>query len=315
MAIYTYSISSDVTAGTVYSDGIHAEISGSAIVATFVGITIEGDVLSIDFSSILSVFQEAVLDLLVQNHPGIVPPSSPDSTDLSFNPTGNISSTTIQSAIEELDSEKLPTTTTVSSLGGDVAGSPRPPNGPASGQLGGTYPSPDVRGIRTTSGPTLLTIGAIADRQIPRRIGSSLVGVSNFMEFIGFAVDESVSITTSTTNQVKLTYNAGTISSGTYMILVTYGWNHDATNNGFEGYVELNNGSGFSQIGEHHQQEPQDSNGTFGSTGTDQRHYLTRFFVRSLVSAPTSIRVLYRTNSGGVRSSIWDTYIALIKVG
>lgn len=44
------------------------------------------------------------------------------------------------------------------------------------GQLGGTAASPDVRGLRETGGPTLLTLGAIADGQVLRRSGSTVVG-------------------------------------------------------------------------------------------------------------------------------------------
>lgn len=44
------------------------------------------------------------------------------------------------------------------------------------GQLGGTAASPDVRGVRETGGPTLLTIGSIADGEYARRSGSALVG-------------------------------------------------------------------------------------------------------------------------------------------
>lgn len=54
----------------------------------------------------------------------------------------------------------------------------RAPTGPASGQLGGTYPGPDVRGMRESGGPTLLTIGTILDGQILVRYGSAVVGSS-----------------------------------------------------------------------------------------------------------------------------------------
>lgn len=45
------------------------------------------------------------------------------------------------------------------------------------GQIGGTAASPDVRGIRETGGPTLLTLGAIADQYAAMRSGSTLVGI------------------------------------------------------------------------------------------------------------------------------------------
>ena len=44
------------------------------------------------------------------------------------------------------------------------------------GQLGGTAALPDVRGIRETGGPTLLTLGAITDGQYLTRVGSTVVG-------------------------------------------------------------------------------------------------------------------------------------------
>ena len=46
------------------------------------------------------------------------------------------------------------------------------------GQLGGTAASPDVRGLRTTTGPTLLTMGAVADGQVLQRSGSNIVGAA-----------------------------------------------------------------------------------------------------------------------------------------
>ena len=44
------------------------------------------------------------------------------------------------------------------------------------GQLGGTADLPDVRGLRETGGPTLLTIGPVPDGYLLKRSGSTVIG-------------------------------------------------------------------------------------------------------------------------------------------
>lgn len=46
-----------------------------------------------------------------------------------------------------------------------------------SGQIGGTYKAPTIVGLRETGGPTLLTMGAVADGQKLARSGTTIIGV------------------------------------------------------------------------------------------------------------------------------------------
>lgn len=59
----------------------------------------------------------------------------------------------------------------------DVTGG-GPPSGPAGGDLGGTYPDPEVVAITETGGPTSLVFGTIADGLYLKRVGATIVGAA-----------------------------------------------------------------------------------------------------------------------------------------
>jgi hypothetical protein len=122
------------------------------------------------------------------------------------------------------------------------------------------------------------------------------------------ANDGAVSTTTSNNFQNKLSL-AETFPAGDYLLLVSYGWNLDSVGVDFEARVMLDG----TQMGEPHVQEPKDNAGTFGATGTDQRHYVSRMFNVSLDGAQ-QIDLDWRSSSAGVEASMWDVVIVAINV-
>ena len=124
--------------------------------------------------------------------------------------------------------------------------------------------------------------------------------------YYGQAQSLGISTTTSTTFQNKVQLVTPSLTAGTYVLIVSYGWNHDATGNDFEARIMQN----AAQVGELHKQEPQDSAGG-GGTGTTQRFYETRRIVLPGLSGIQTFDLDYRTDAGGQESSIWEATIEL----
>ena len=69
-----------------------------------------------------------------------------------------------------------------------------------------------------------------------------------------------------------------------------------------------------SPMGEIHKQEPKDSAGTFGTTGTSQRHVAHKVFFTTLTAGVHTFELNYRTDNGGDESSIWDAVVEIWRV-
>jgi len=130
-------------------------------------------------------------------------------------------------------------------------------------------------------------------------------------KLIRLEFDDAIDSTASTVFQDKLNFSQNFYGdTGVYFIEVTYGWNHNAANNDFEGRLLING----VQQGELHKQEPKDVAGV-DPTGTTQRYYMSRKYryVFGPGNATQTVQLQYRTDTGGVLSSIWEAKIEIYR--
>jgi len=124
------------------------------------------------------------------------------------------------------------------------------------------------------------------------------------------AESEILSTTNSSSWIQKLKLTTISIPAGTYRIGWSYQWNHDRTKNDFEGQVQIDDVITIM----FHKQEPKDSSGSGGSSGTDQAFQLAGFKNIILTSGIHNIDIDYRTSSAGDESSIWSARLELWRI-
>ena len=97
---------------------------------------------------------------------------------------------------------------------------------------------------------------------------------------------------------------------------VSYGWSHNSAQNDIEVELLVNTASiTAAPSGLIHKQEPKDSAGTSGATGTNQIYTFTKTFTQVFADGATpSFDLNYRSEIAGVESSLWDAQIILERI-
>ena len=106
------------------------------------------------------------------------------------------------------------------------------------------------------------------------------------------------------------------MDAGDYELIIDYGWNHNATNSDFESRLSFD-GSILGDIfgnGVTHKEEPKDSAGTGGSSGSSQQLPFNKTFPLTLTSGAKTVVFDIRSDDASNTSTAWGVYIKLIRV-
>jgi hypothetical protein len=98
-------------------------------------------------------------------------------------------------------------------------------------------------------------------------------------------------------------------TTGIYRLGWHYMWNHDSTGYDFVGTI-LHNGGVIVE----HRQEPKDSAGRFGNTGTDQKAPATGFMIFKMNPGKHVFQLWVESSRNRYKSSMWNAHFEFWRV-
>ncbi len=144
--------------------------------------------------------------------------------------------------------------------------------------------------------------------------GGSVYG-TNLNRFTAAAEVNTSAPHTNWVNRINV--NTSSLEAGDYELILSYGYNHNATNSDFESRLSFDGtilGDVFGN-GTTHKQEPKDSSGSGGSSGSSQQFAFTKVFeLNGLTTGVKPIVFDFRSDDSSDLSTTWDVYIKLIRV-
>lgn len=99
------------------------------------------------------------------------------------------------------------------------------------------------------------------------------------------------------------------LAGGKYLVLWSYQWSCDSTSRDFRAKAWIDGAIAFEQ-----RQEAKDSGGSFGNTGTDQRHLSTWSSLEDLAAGPHTFQFSYAPSQNNIRASLWNVRLTVVRV-